>query len=242
MTVFGTYVSSGEFRRSYLSVLVGLFVLFGGAWFEALLGQETKQETREQRRRASPRGYSATEVGGSWSPIESALGVEDEEARHSGGHWIEIYYGRPIKRERVIFDRPDFMVPLNDGAPVWRAGADESTVLRSEVALRIGETRIEPGEYTVFVELRPDRWTLIISNWKAQRRYQQNNREALYGSYHYRPHKDVVREVMQLETLPFSFDQLSWQFLDVTSTNGRLALFWDDRMASVPFAIEAGDE
>ena len=42
---------------------------------------------------------------------------------------------------------------------------------------------------------------------------------------------------MALETLPAAFDQLSWQFLDVTARGGRLALLWDTKMASVAFTI-----
>ena len=34
---------------------------------------------------------------------------------------------------------------------------------------------------------------------------------------------------MALETLPVSFDQLSWQFLDMTAQGGRLALIWDTK-------------
>ena len=44
---------------------------------------------------------------------------------------------------------------------------------------------------------------------------------------------------MKLETLPYSFDQLSWQFLDMTDDGGRLAMLWGEKMASVPFEIRA---
>ena len=42
---------------------------------------------------------------------------------------------------------------------------------------------------------------------------------------------------MTLQPLPMSFEQLSWQFLDVNPEGGRLALFWDRQMASVPFLV-----
>ena len=42
---------------------------------------------------------------------------------------------------------------------------------------------------------------------------------------------------MELATLPVAFDQLSWQFVDMTATGGRLALLWDNRMASVAFTV-----
>jgi hypothetical protein len=43
---------------------------------------------------------------------------------------------------------------------------------------------------------------------------------------------------MKLETLPYSHDQLEWEFLDMTATGGRLAIMWDRQMASVPFTAE----
>ena len=52
-----------------------------------------------------------------------------------------------------------------------------------------------------------------------------------------RNNRDVLRTPMELETLPVAFDQLSWQFLDMTASGGRLALMWDTRMASVRFAV-----
>jgi hypothetical protein len=34
-----------------------------------------------------------------------------------------------------------------------------------------------------------------------------------------------------------SFEQLSWQFIDVIENGGRIALVWDDRLAWVPFEV-----
>ena len=109
-----------------------------------------------QNRVASPAGSSATEVGGQY----------DLHGVYVGGKWIEITFGRPIKRGRDLFDTT-----------------------------------------------------------------------ALFWAYDYTPDKDVVRMPMTLEVLSHSFDQLSWEFLDVTDTGGRLALLWDTQLASVSFTI-----
>lgn len=181
----------------------------------------------QKQRLASPSGRSATEVGGTW----------DARSGYVGGEWIEILYGRPLKRGRDLFGPDDFVEFLNDGAEVWRAGANVSTRLVSEVPLIIEETTIAPGEYTVFIELSREVWTLIVSRWPAQTRYDYENKEALFGAYDYTPDRDVLRARMRLETMPHSFEQLSWQFLDMTGEGGRLALLWDDKMASVGFRI-----
>ena len=182
-----------------------------------------------QERLASPPGQSATQVGG---------GTSDGRAGYVGGPWIEIRYGRPIKRGRDLFGPSDYVDFLNDGAPIWRAGANATTRLLSEVALTFGTEVVPPGEYTVFIELDTNPWTFIISTWPAQQTYDQENTEALFGAYEYTPDRDIVRVPMTRETLPYSFDQLSWQFLDISNRGGRLALLWDATIASVAFTVE----
>ena len=182
----------------------------------------------QERRLRSPPGHSAVQVGGAFDPVQYG---------YLGGPWIDVYYGRPLERGRDLFGPPDWAAMLNDGAPVWRAGANQSTRLVTEAPLIIGGARIEPGEYTLFIELSDDSWTFIVSSWPAQRTYDHENRDALFGAFDYTDDRDVLRTPMALETLPVSFEQLSWQFLDVTARGGRLALLWDDRMASVRFTV-----
>ena len=181
----------------------------------------------QTRRIASPPGSSATEVGGRY----------DERQGYIGGKWIEIMYGRPIKRGRDLFGPTDYAEALNDGAPVWRAGANVSTRLTTEVPMVIGGKTVGPGAYTMFVDLGSNGWTLIVSTWLAQTTYSLDNKVALWGAYDYTSDKDVIRVPMKLETLPYSFDQLSWEFLDVSNTGGTLALIWDKKIASVPFTF-----
>lgn len=182
----------------------------------------------QEKRIPSPPGSSATQVGGK----------HNEREGYVGGQWMEITYGRPIKRGRDLFGPSDYPEFLSDGADVWRAGANVSTQLKTEVPIVMGGTGIAPGVYTVFIDLRvDDKWTLIISSWPAQTTYDEKNKSAIYGAYGYTPDKDVVRVPMQVELASHSFDQLSWQFLDMTEQGGRLALIWDKKLASVPFAV-----
>ena len=182
----------------------------------------------QTRRSASPAGASFSQIGG----------VNDPRTGFVNGAWLEIRHGRPLKRGRDLFGAPDFVDFLNDGAPVWRAGANQSTRLISEATLSIGGRTLPAGEFTLFVDLAPkDRWTLIVSSWPAQTTYDENNRAALWGAYEYTPNRDLVRAPMQVERLSHSFDQLSWQFLDVTETGGTLAMIWDTRAASIQFQL-----
>ena len=124
------------------------------------------------RRPASPAGSAVTQIGG----------VFDARTGFVNGRWIEIRYGRPLKRGRDLFGTSDFVDFLNDGAPVWRAGANQSTRLTTEASIAIAGRTLVPGEYTLFIDLQPnDKWTLIVSRWPAQTTYDEANKTALLG-------------------------------------------------------------
>ena len=185
--------------------------------------------TRAQQKKPSPDGHAAVEVGGKYAGATPT---------YVGGRWIEISYGRPIKRGRDLWGAGDaYGRALNAGAPVWRAGADNSTYLMAQVPMVINGTRIEPGGYSMFIDLKPDDWTLIVSSWQPQRFFNPGNRAELWGSYGYTADKDVVRMQMTLGTLPFSMEQLTWAFVDMSDTGGKMAIMWDTVMATVPFTI-----
>lgn len=183
-----------------------------------------------QFRAPSPDGLASTETGGRYAGGRTPYYIE--------GKWIEVSYGRPIKRNRDLWGTEQtYGMWLNRGARVWRAGADVSTYLMTEATLDVGGTEIAPGGYSLFIDLKPDDWTLIVSNWQPQRNYDPNNDGELWGSYGYTPDRDVVRVPMELAELPWSVDQLTWLFLDMSDAGGRLALMWDRVMAVVPFTI-----
>ena len=183
-------------------------------------------------RPASPAGASATQVGGKYD-------TSGAEPVYRNGKWIEITYGRPIRRGRNLFggSGADYGKTVNPDAPVWRAGANESTQLKTEAPLVVNGKTIAPGTYTMFIDLKPNNWTLIVSRWPAQKDFNPDDRTAVFGAYGYTPDKDVVRAPMKLEMLAHSFDQLSWEFLDVTDAGGTMALIWEKTMASVPFKV-----
>jgi hypothetical protein len=196
------------------------------AGFIAALAAATSLAAQE-RRIASPAGSSATQVGGKY----------DEREGYVGGRWLEVRYGRPIRRGRDLFGPSDYAEFLNDGAPVWRAGANATTRLNIEAPIVMGKRTIPAGEYSLFIDLQPNAWMLVVSTWPAQTTYQYENKAALWGAYEYTPDRDLVRVPMTREKLPYSFDQLSWQFLDVTEKGGRLAMLWEREIAWVSFEI-----
>jgi hypothetical protein len=194
----------------------------------------------------SPDGSAQTQVLGQWvKPARPAFTLGRES--YQDGKWIEITYGRPLQRGRDLFGSgADYGKAANDvgtanlpAPPVWRAGANKSTRLKTEVALVLGETTVPPGEYSLFIDLKLPAWTLIVSTWGALDKYDPNSKDALWGAYNYTADRDVVRVPMKLETLPFEVDQLTWAFLDMKVDSGRIALMWGNTLASTPFKAVA---
>ncbi len=194
----------------------------------------------------SPEGTAQTQVLGTWSKGERpsfALGREV----YQGGKWIEITYGRPLQRGRDLFGSGenygkaalDVGAPGLPAPPVWRAGANVTTRLKTEVPLTFGDKTVPAGEYSLFVDLKPAQWTLIVSNWAAQAKFNPQDKTALWGAYGYTPEKDVARIPMKVDTLPFAVEQLTWSFLDMTNDGGRMAIMWGKTIASAPFKASA---
>jgi hypothetical protein len=190
----------------------------------------------------SPTGTAQAQVLGKWTkPARPAFTLGREN--YEGGKWIEITYGRPLQRGRDVFGSGDNYgkAALDVGAPgfppppVWRAGANASTRLRTEAALAFGDKTVPPGEYSLFIDLKPSQWTLIVSSWAAQAKFDPQDKTALWGAYGYTPEKDVARIPMKVETLPFAVEELTWSFVDMTDDGGRVALMWGKTMGSAPF-------
>jgi hypothetical protein len=191
-----------------------------------------------QDRPMSPSGTAAAQVQGKWVKPAGrgapTLGGENYE----GGKWIEIVYGRPLKRGRELFGSgAEYGRAALVGAPIWRAGANVSTRLKTEVPLVMGGKTVPPGEYSLFIDLKPNSWTLVVSTWAAQQNFDPANKTALWGAYNYTPDKDVVRVPMRLETTPHSVEQLTWQFIDMSDAGGAIAVAWDKNLTSAPFTI-----
>jgi len=195
--------------------------------------------TAQSGRPLSPDGIASVHVLGKWVKTNSdnfTMGGD----RYEGGKWIDITYGRPLLRGRDAFGGTgaDYGKATYAGAPVWRAGANVSTRLKTEVPLVIGDKRVPPGEYSLFIELnQPTRWTFIVSNWGALTRFGSSTKDALYGAFDYTPAKDVTRATMKVEALPYRVEQLTWTFVDTTDSGGRMAVMWDKTMGSVPFTV-----
>ena len=194
----------------------------------------------------SPEGSAQVQVLGTWTKGPRPAFTLGRDT-YQNGKWIEITYGRPLERGRDLFGSgPNYGKAANDvGAPgfpappVWRAGANVSTRLKTEVPLMFGTKTVPAGDYSLFIDLKLPEWTLIISSWGAQQKFDPNDKTALWGAYGYTPDKDVARVPMKLDKLPIDVDQLTWSFVDMKNAGGKIALMWGTTLATAPFTAVA---
>ena len=183
-----------------------------------------------QDRPASPRGHTASQIGGSYN----------SEGQYEGGHWVDVWYGRPVLRGRhgIFGSGAEYGQGLLRGAPLWRVGADQTTRFITEADLLIGGQRLAAGEYTMFAELESSSsWTLIFSTWGVKDSPREENPNSLWGAYGYTDEKDVMRTTMTVQAIEgFSVDNLTIVFGDINGSYS-MNVYWDNQHASVPVEV-----
>jgi hypothetical protein len=116
-------------------------------------------------------------------------------------------------------------------------GANDTTLLTTQVPLTIGGKTIQPGVYNVFAELKPGAWTLVLSTQARQPKYDPNDKVLLYGSYNYDAAFDVLRAPMTLRQGDATVEQLTIGFINVTDTAATLSVAWERTVATVDMRL-----
>ena len=184
----------------------------------------------------SPQGQAAIQVGGKWDKTpEGGQAYRD-------GKWIVVDYGRPLLRGRkeIFGSGADYGKTVNAGAPLWRAGANDTTRLTTQVPLEIGGKTIAPGTYNVFVDLKPGNWTLVLSTQPVQEKFDPNDKVRLSGATNYDPKFDVLRAPMTVRTGDASTEQFTIWFVNVTDTRATLSMAWDKTIAAIDLNLGTG--
>jgi hypothetical protein len=162
------------------------------------------------------REYAARDAAGRGL---GALSPRDSAVARVGEASITIAYGRPLARGRQVFGE---VVPWGQ---VWRTGANQATLLRTDRDLVIGGTTVPAGSYSLFTIPSPDGWQLIVNRQTGQ-----------WGTAH-DPTQDLARIAMQRETLAEAVDQFTIWFEERGAGRAELRMAWDDTRASVPIRL-----
>lgn len=144
-----------------------------------------------------------------------------------GGHAITIMYSSPRVRGREghIFG-PGGLISHDPHYPVWRAGANAATTLKTDGDLTIGDLSVPKGTYTLFVDIsKPDQWTLIVSKDTGE------------WGLAYKSADDLGHVQMHMSKPSHMVENLVWTITPAGHGKGRLTLSWEDHTAFVPFAV-----
>jgi hypothetical protein len=135
---------------------------------------------------------------------------------------LTIAYSSPSVRGRQIFGDGG-LVSRDSTYPVWRAGADAATTLRTGADLDIAGVDVPAGTYTLYVLVEdPEHWKLIINNQTGQN-----------GDF-YNPSMDLGRVYMEMEKPPVPIENLKYT-ITTKGDSGKLQLEWENHIASVSF-------
>lgn len=184
----------------------------------------------------SPQGQAAIQVGGRWEKTQGG------GQRYADGKWIVVDYGRPLLRGRpnIFGSGADYGTVISDTSPVWRMGANDTTLLTTQVPLTIGGKTVQPGVYNAFAELKPGAWTLVLSTQTRQPKFDPNEKVLLYGSYNYDPKFDVLRVPMTVRQSDATVEQLTIGFVNVTDSKATLSVAWEKTVATIDLTVGGG--
>jgi tetratricopeptide (TPR) repeat protein len=133
---------------------------------------------------------------------------------------VTVSYHRPAVKGRTIWGD---LVPYEQ---VWRAGANENTVLTLSSPATVGGQRVPAGTYGVHMIPTAGEWTVILSN-----------ESTAWGSFFYDEAKDAAR--LRVTPRPDEFvERLTYTFDDPTEEDVTLTLRWEKLAVPISIAVD----
>ena len=150
---------------------------------------------------------------------EKPVSPHDKVEASVGGKKITIEYGRPYKKERVIFGQ---LVPFDK---VWRLGANERTLLTLEGDVMFGALHVPAGSYSLWAAPGEKEWALVVNKqakgWGADWDYETKIKPEEFG-----------RATMKVSKVPLT-EQLTIAIAPGAGKKGKLTITWDTTEASL---------
>lgn len=134
---------------------------------------------------------------------------------------VEIEYARPGVKGRTIFGG---LVPHGE---VWRTGANAATRITFDTDVIFGGEPLPAGTYALFTIPGEDEWTVILNGAAEQ-----------WGSYAHDPQQDVLRVVVDAETLAVPVETMRLGLEHLRDDSAELAFAWETSAFRVPIAVD----
>ena len=171
-------------------------------------------------------GAAALIAAASLASAETKSGQKETVA--IGGKTIGIAYSAPAVNNRVgkLFGK-DGQVGKDETYPVWRAGANNATVLHTDAALDLGGLAVPSGDYSLYIDVaNPASWVLIVNKQTGQ------------PGTEYDAKQDLGSVKMTMSKPPAMVEQLKYTLSAAGGKKGKLQLTWEHVAASVNFTAK----
>jgi hypothetical protein len=137
---------------------------------------------------------------------------------HYKNTYLKITYSQPQKNGREIFGK---LVPYNQ---LWCTGANEATEITVTNDLKINNSPLKAGTYSLFTIPGKEKWTIIL-----------NSDLGLWGSYNYNQKMDVLRfEVLAQAIADNKIYEPFTIRIDQKTDTAEIVLLWDKTFVSFP--------
>ena len=130
---------------------------------------------------------------------------------------VTLNYSRPSVNGRKVWGG---IVPYGE---VWRAGANENTIITFTDPVSIEGKPLDKGTYGLFMIPSEDQWTVIFSKTSTA-----------WGAFTYKPGEDVLRVTVKPGPAEFH-DAMVYDFDDLKPDSAVVTLRWDK--IAVPFKV-----
>jgi hypothetical protein len=145
---------------------------------------------------------------------------EAQVSQQVGLTTIDVTYHRPAVKGRKVWGG---LVPYGQ---VWRAGANENTVVAFSTPVRVGGTTLPAGRYGLHMLPTATTWTVLFSSQSHG-----------WGSYSYDPKEDLAK--VQVTPLPSEpTESLAFTFDDPSDQGVTLSLRWEKLRVPIPIEVD----
>ena len=139
--------------------------------------------------------------------------------RISGSPVARVIYSRPGINHREIFGK------LVSYGKVWRLGANENTEIEFFQNVKINNTKIFKGRYSLFAIPDTSKWTIIL-----------NQNTDLWGAFKYDSLKNIIRTTVPVEKTDTPTEPLSI-FFQKSNEGCTLIFMWDEVKVALPISF-----
>lgn len=130
-------------------------------------------------------------------------------------------YSRPAVRNRKIYGD---LVPYGK---LWRTGANQNTKLSFNQDIRIENTNLKAGTYSIFTKPGADTWTVYFykdaANWGLPEKWDDN--------------KVAAKLEVKVQKIPVTIENFTMDFNSITEDSVTLNILWENTGIAIPIKL-----